>query len=219
MLQLLPVIEDGSPTDWAPQAETGGWIVLSGETSDRQIARAIATIAGYSAHIGVRDPLATTTKAIAATEQFVVGGGLIFRLGDFEAAPACCCGLEGWREWEWVKKGGDSPWLGHDPMAWIDCSGDEAVFWSDENGESVSLAYDQILAALAVAAADLEAFVERLRAWGANHGGDPRLAGGRGRRGPIADRLRQDRGVRNPCDRGRRSGSARSAGADPVPDP
>ena len=176
MLELLPVIENGGAADWAPTSDAGRWIALSGDTSDQDIARVVASIAAYSRKIGIRETLAETTTAIADTPAFVVGGGLMFRLGDFEAAPGCCCGLEGWREWEAVGRNGQSPWLGHDPMAWIDCTGERAVFWDDEDGRSVDVGYDEIAAALVIAGANLTAFVARLRAWSAQHGCDPRLA-------------------------------------------
>ena len=144
MLELLPVIENGGAADWAPTSDAGRWIALSGDTSDQDIARVVASIAAYSRKIGIRETLAETTTAIADTPAFVVGGGLMFRLGDFEAAPGCCCGLEGWREWEAVGRNGQSPWLGHDPMAWIDCTGERAVFWDDEDGRSVDVGYDEI---------------------------------------------------------------------------
>jgi len=175
---LSPVIENSyAAVDWAPAPGAERWIVVSGQTSDADIVRAIASIASYSRNIGVRSSLRETTSAIAETPSFVVGGGLLLRTGDFMVAPSCCCGLEGWREWYAVKKGGQSPWLGHDPMPWIDCSGDLAVAWEDEkHRRSATVTYEAIRIALDQAEHDLAQFVERIRAWGSRHDADPRLA-------------------------------------------
>lgn len=177
-VQLLPVIEGGFiGADWSPPRGGDRWIVLSGETSDDDIVRVIGSIAGYGTRIGVQDTLRATTAAVADASSTVVAGGLLFRAGDFVIEPGCCCGIETWREWYGVKKDGQSPWLGHDPMAWIDCSGDAAVVWSDEaNGESATVAYAEIRDALGVAASDLAAFVGRLRDWSLQNNTDPRLA-------------------------------------------
>ncbi len=177
MPQLVPVIMNGlADVDWAPLKLTERWIVLSGEASDDDVARAIAGIATYSSEIGVRATIAETSAAIVNAKGFVVGGGLLFRDGDFAVEPGCCCGLEGWRDWYAVKKDGQSPWMGHDPMAWIDCTGDTAIVWSDEiDARSATVSYEALREALDVAARDIAAFVERLRAWGKANGAHPKL--------------------------------------------
>ncbi len=180
MAQLLPVIENCLPdrrVDWAPATGSERWIVLSGETLDKDVARVVASIARYNnSEIGLRDTLQETSAAIVDAEIFVVGGGLLFREGDFVVEPGCCCGLESWREWFAAKKGGQSPWMGHDPMAWIDCSGDTAIVWLDEfNAQAATVSYEALRDALNVAARDLADFVERLRAWGAANGTHPEL--------------------------------------------
>jgi hypothetical protein len=173
MAQLSPVIMNGlADVAWAPMNVAERWIILSGAVTDDDIARAVASIASYSSKIGVRDTIEETTAAMVKAKGFVVGGGLMFRDDDFCVEPSCCCGLEGWREWAAVKKGGQSPWMGHDPMPWIDCTGDAAIVWTDDqkSAQSVTVSYQAIQDALNVAARDLADFAERLRSWGASTG-------------------------------------------------
>lgn len=61
-----------------------------------------------------------------------VPGGLLAR--DTETGvsipPSCCCGLEDWREWVSVPRGGQ-PWLGHSPTPWIEHLDGAVRIWPD----------------------------------------------------------------------------------------
>lgn len=49
--------------------------------------------------------------------------------------PSCCCGREGWREWDQVAPG-QSPWLGHTPTPWTEHLGDKIRVWPDGGDEA-----------------------------------------------------------------------------------
>jgi hypothetical protein len=114
-------------------------------------------------------------SGVLAAERLILPGGLQASLGDQEINPSCCCGLEGWREWQRVLDGG-SPWLGHDPAPWVELSGDVVRVWSDgaldEAPDAFPIAFERshFQAELDRAARQLRTFLERSVDWARSAG-------------------------------------------------
>jgi hypothetical protein len=175
---------------WARRGEFGELVVLNAETRDDDVARVVAALA-YDPEC-LSDNIGQTTKNLVESERSIVAGGLRLRSGAFVLTPSCCCGLESWREWYGVRKGGQSPWLGHSPDPWIDCSGDKAIAHTDGGGDSsddrtLQIEYRDIRVALNKTCEDLTLFVEVLRRWSDRNGADRRLADWFGKTFDVTD--------------------------------
>lgn len=173
MLSLTPVVEvtrSDIAFEWAQLDAPFEWIALGPDCSDNDVALVVATLAVYN-RIASSGSIADVVRAIEAAGGLVLPGGLRARVGDFEIEPSCCCGLEGWREWQTLKPGAHSPWLGHDPSPWIECKSDAAVLWAGEAKQSpnVAVSYAEIDNAVAAAHAALLGFSARLAAWVERH--------------------------------------------------
>jgi hypothetical protein len=112
---------------------------------------------------------------IIEAESLILPGGLQTCYGKQEIDPGCCCGLEAWRDWEQVLKGG-SPWLGHDPAPWVELSDNVVRVWSDgglnEARDSFSIAFERrhFEAEFERAGKDLRAFLTQSAAWARSAG-------------------------------------------------
>lgn len=162
-VELLPVIEHltepraGAPLDW---------LVLSADASDETIAAIVDSLALYNDILGAT--LDETLGNLESHGHLVVSGGIRAIAPGFDLVPSCCCGLESWRDWYGIEPGGQSPWLGHDPAPYVDCTPDEAILWTDgpeHSGPSLSVSYADLSSALAEVQAALTGFVGRLEAW------------------------------------------------------
>lgn len=100
-------------------------------------------------------------------ESAILAGGLVAIKSDFKLFPGCCCGIENWRAWRSIKKGGYSPWLGHDPDPWIDTTGDAAVLHKDleEESASIEVDYDELRYALDKVEKDFHEFLSTMNKW------------------------------------------------------
>lgn len=131
---------------------------------------------------------ATPSDAISVLlnrDDGMLAGGLVAMKNEYRLFPGCCHGLESWREWANLRKGGPSPWLGHDPDAWIDASGERAVLHNGRAGpsESLEVEYSEISEAFANVEAELDLFAARMESW---------LVGiDAVRGGQLSDRLRE----------------------------
>jgi hypothetical protein len=110
--------------------------------------------------------LAALQTAILEAESLILPGGLQASLGHQQISPSCCCGLEGWREWEDVLEGGFL-WLGHDPAPWVELSSDVVRVWSDGTSDAFAIAFERrrFERELARASEELRAFLRRANAW------------------------------------------------------
>lgn len=114
------------------------------------------------------ETLASKVKIIKNRDCLIIGGQLAAVKGDFVMLPSCCVGLEAWREWEWVKPGGGSPWLGHNPDPGVEVKDDHAILrisWSDSNSKELKVTYEEIQRALNTAENDLKSFHKRIGEW------------------------------------------------------
>ena len=104
---------------------------------------------------------------LVSLDEAVLGGGLIAIKGKFRLYPGCCCGIETWSEWKEIKPDGASPWLGHDPDAWIDTSLQDAVLHNGLESEvrSLEVSYQEIESALYRTERDLREFLVGLQNW------------------------------------------------------
>jgi hypothetical protein len=161
----LPAFVPGLPSATRP-----GKIHLNASTPADEVALVIALLVEHvgSARVGSFEALLESFPSIAA-------GGLCASDETHEVAPGCCCGLEMWREWHLLLSSSQSPWLGHDPDAWVEIQGDTFIVWSDDpHGnnvgehplESVCFTRAELGEALSAVEADLRGFLDRLRSWG-----------------------------------------------------
>jgi hypothetical protein len=153
---------------------------LSADSPPGDVALVVAQLASYG---GDRSSFAELLEAFPG----VLPGGLAAVHDGLVIPPSCCCGLEGWRDWEALLEDGTSPWLGHDPSPWVELVDDSFVVWADQRDATrpptarVLFTPHQLRAALLRANDDVSAFVSTLRAWLAER--DP------GRAGAIADKF------------------------------
>lgn len=115
----------------------------------------------------VPEGLQEVVDALRLRETAMIGGGVVAAKGDFRLVPGCCNGLESWGAWAGIKRGGPSPWMGHDPDPWIDTNEGIAVLHSDsgENGPSIEVSYPEIEAAFRELSSELVSFVIALEDW------------------------------------------------------
>jgi hypothetical protein len=171
MFQLQPVVEHylSRTAPWIGAGPADDWIVVTGEADDDTVRRIVAIVASASnvMHETLEATLLAMERKVREEGWLIASGGLRATDHRFELLPSCCCGLEGWREWYRVKPGGSSPWLGHDPNPWVDCRGEAAVLWTDDDGDGVSLTvpFDSVGYALIIVEDMLESFVLRLENW------------------------------------------------------
>lgn len=105
-------------------------------------------------------------NALLTSDHRAIAGGLVVVSGDYRLFPQCCCGLEDWQGWRGLKQGVPGPWLGHDPDAWIDTSGEKAVLHNCQTvgQEALEVSYEELDAAVDRASKHLSEFLEKLRA-------------------------------------------------------
>lgn len=163
MLTLQPVYENLFLT-----AELEHFHALNGDMSDAQLRAFLEELHRYAHSSGPSpDRLETLAADLIGREVQVVAGGLVARRGEFLLIPGCCCGLEGWVEWEVALSSGRSPWLGHDPDPWIETKDNRITL---HNGgivepESCELDVSEVEAALKRARDDLTDFLIALKTW------------------------------------------------------
>jgi hypothetical protein len=175
---LAPVVE--APRNcgqWWPWVVSDrspfSFVHLGAGISAEDIGLVFAQLVDYN-HIEGQDTEALQTGIIEA-EGLLLPGGLQTSYGNQEINPGCCCGLETWREWEQVLKGG-SPWLGHDPAPWVELCGNAVRVWSDgglnERRDAFSIAFEcqHFEAEFERAGKELRAFLTLSAAWAQSAG-------------------------------------------------
>ena len=120
-------------------------LVLSGELASVDVGTVMAVIAVYNhnrmassgEHHEPPSP-AELIRRITQADSLVAPGGLRVRdtLTGLTVSPSCCCGLEGWQEWNLIAPG-RSPWLGHTPTPWVEHLGQKIRVWPDGGDEAV----------------------------------------------------------------------------------
>jgi hypothetical protein len=122
VLVLDPVLKTRTTAGFAawPVAEVGDdeILVLSGRMTPLEVGTAMAVIFRYNdiPAAPVADLPEPLDRHLAEIGPLVAPGGLRLRdtAAGTEITPACCCGLESWREWGGLLRG-EPVWLGHDP--------------------------------------------------------------------------------------------------------
>jgi hypothetical protein len=149
----------------------GPHIRLSGDMNYGQIGLVIALLAEYN-RVNLSDTKQAVLNDILDCTSLILPGGIQAIEGDRVISPGCCCGLEGWQEWQDFSKTGQTPWLGHDPSPWLEQKGDLVRIWSDGGtGESRQKAfsidvYHSIFCQQLIAVEkDLQAFLFCLDSW------------------------------------------------------
>jgi hypothetical protein len=112
-------------------------------------------------------------QMIRDTDQLIACGGFEIADCDVQIRPACCSGIEQWREWRSFLEGGTSPWFGHDPRGWAARTENEIIIWTDganvtpheRLGPSIATTYSVFNSALAHAEARLTSFIFALPRW------------------------------------------------------
>jgi hypothetical protein len=106
---------------------------------------------------------------VSAADTMIAPGGLEVRSGDqVVVAPACCCGLEDWREWiAFLDADRNPPWCGHDPEASCERlpEGRIRLGSAGRAGVLVTVAAGDLRAALREVERDLVAFKDTLAGW------------------------------------------------------
>jgi hypothetical protein len=81
-------------------------------------------------------------EKILAADGLALAGGVQAAFEEQVISPSCCCGLEGWREWQDFLKTGETPCLGHNPSPWREQVDGVIRIWSDGGlGDSMKNAY------------------------------------------------------------------------------
>ncbi|GEM_PF-2333640 len=172
MVKLTPVLQmnPGPAYAWAPDYAPYQWVDLTGDAADADVANAVAALACYGDE-PEGETLEQVLRSMMAKENRVVAGGLRAERDGVIIEPGCCCGLERWRDWFDVKPGGDSPWLGHDPDAYVECATERAIIHADAapGAEAIAVDYAELSAARIAADATFTDFVRRLQEWLTRH--------------------------------------------------
>jgi hypothetical protein len=178
--ELCPVVEtpwyEGQPPWLWPVAarELFSFMPLSGDMSNEDVGLFFGQLVNYNNIEG--DDIEALQRCLLDAADIVLPGGVLIRCGDREIDPACCCGLEDWREWEQFLRGGVSPWLGHDPFPWVERAGDVVRVWSDGGDEpapqafAIEFEHARFAAELRRVETVLQAFAERVGRWAADIG-------------------------------------------------
>jgi hypothetical protein len=140
--------------------------------TDSEIGLVFARLLQYNRLDGAGDRHAVLTQIVEA-QGFVLPGGLRAVGGDRAISPSCCCGLEGWRQWQDFLKTGETPWLGHDPSPWVERRGDVVRIWLEGGlGDSAKNAFflevpsPDFREALMRVERDLQGFLFCVESWG-----------------------------------------------------
>ena len=116
-------------------------IRLSAEMSQPEIGLFFAQLVRYN-RIDFSESQEAILKEILAADGLALAGGIQAIFEEQVISPSCCCGLEGWREWQDFLKTNKTPWLGHDPSPWIEQVDDVIRIWSDGGlGDSMKDAF------------------------------------------------------------------------------
>jgi hypothetical protein len=117
------------------------WMRLSAKMTQPEIGAFFARLISYN-HIERSGSLNAILREIVAADSLVLAGGIQAIFKEQIISPSCCCGLEGWRDWQNFLETGETPWLGHDPSPWIERVGDMIRIWSDGRlGDSIENAF------------------------------------------------------------------------------
>jgi hypothetical protein len=144
---------------------------LSADTPFDEVSLVVAQLCSYNS--SGNDNRSLSLAELLISPDVVLPGGLAAVDDSRIIQPACCSGLEEWREWYLFLETGQQPWLGHDPSPWIQTMGTKYLVWSDGGlGEpqptaafSIEFERSELAAAIASAEADLLGFLEPLRNW------------------------------------------------------
>ncbi|WP_031077938.1 hypothetical protein [Streptomyces sp. NRRL WC-3742] len=181
MMRMQPVLEVGSPADFALwPTDTGrsyGLLVLDGRTGPLDVATAVWQLAddnGGDPEEGggprPQDPLGDFLHGLSAGSYLLAPGG--FRVTDTATGtvfdPGCCTGLEDRHEWLDVTDGPGEGWFGHDPDARAERVGPIVRLTPDasvEGGPVIELPVDELRRLVAGAEQDLRDFVRLAGSW------------------------------------------------------
>lgn len=119
------------------------------------------------------DSVESCLKIIRKTDALIACGGFEISDGLVQMRPACCSGIEHWREWRIFLETGVSPWMGHDPFGWAERKENEIVFWTDgaatipcaKLGPSIATSYQAFDSALSKGEERLKSFFSELPRW------------------------------------------------------
>jgi len=143
--QLQAVIEfyglDATVCPWEIAEIDGSWLRLSAEMMQPEIGLFFAQLANYN-QIDLSQTKEAILKKILGADSLILAGGIQAMFKEQEISPSCCCGLEGWREWQNFLETGGTPWLGHDPSPWLEQVDGMIRIWSDGGlGDSMEDAF------------------------------------------------------------------------------
>lgn len=117
------------------------WIRLSAEMAQLDIGLFFAQLAAYN-QIDLSGNRVGILKEILEADSLALAGGIQAVFEEQVISPSCCCGLEGWREWQDFLKTGETPWLGHDPSPWLEQIDGVIRIWSEGGlGDSMKNAF------------------------------------------------------------------------------
>ncbi|QJX00278.1 hypothetical protein [Frigoriglobus tundricola] len=170
--ELHPVVEirsvEESPPWLIADLEPLSFIRLSGGMTFTEVGSVMAHLVSYNSIEAEPTARGLLSGAVAA-EGLILPGGIQVSEGKRAISPRCCCGLEGWREWLAGMESTESPWMGHDPMPWIEWDGDTVRVWSDSGPNTGAFAIEfergRFAAELVRVEAELRAFLRRVAAW------------------------------------------------------
>ncbi len=159
-------------------AKPFSWIRLWGDMTELEVGLVVVQLAAYN-QIAIANEPHWILSQILNAETLVLPGGIevVSHQGE-NIPPSCCCGLEGWREWETFLETGDSPWLGHDPSPWLERRDNSVRIWSDGGLEQIparkAFSYDVATTAfkqdLRFVEKDLRGFIYRFSRWSRSMG-------------------------------------------------
>jgi hypothetical protein len=144
-----------------------GFIRLSAAPTELEFGSFIAQVVAYNRLEGA-DTLAGAVNGIIDAKSLILPGGVQISDGTRVINPSCCCGLEGWREWHAAVASDHSPWMGHEPDAWLEFSDDRVRIWSNgDKKTSFAIAFDRPAFAAAVAGVEgeLREFLRAFKLW------------------------------------------------------
>jgi hypothetical protein len=128
---------------------------LDGDLDEDGVRDFLVSLCVYGGDRGWTGTISEALPLLIERDSQVIGGGLAVIDDQIEFFPACCCGLEDWRDWFDVLHGEGPQWLGgHEPDQWVEIEGEHAQIHSESTESHDILKVDLVTLKLALEQAE-----------------------------------------------------------------
>ena len=140
-----------------PERKNFEFRFLDGDLDEDGVRDFLASLCVYGGDRGWTGTISEAIPLLIERDSQVMGGGLAVIDDPIEFYPACCSGLEDWRDWFDALKGEGPQWLGgHEPDQWLEIVGEHAQIHSESAESHEVLKVDLLTLKLALEQAERE---------------------------------------------------------------